>query len=165
MKILKNKIFISTFFFALFILIFGCASSYRKATLEDKAPYQEIREIEGKKDELFLRTRRWMAETFNSSKAVIELEDKEKGQIIGNTRLLIKGGLGTTIYFDMTTIFDIKDGKIRLTAKNFRENLPGYPDFKTTNAFQWQELKRKIALMFDDLINYIKKDRKNEMWE
>jgi len=148
----------------LFVSILGCAGTYQKATPENKAPYQDTREVEGSKDELFLRTRRWMAETFRSSKAVIELEDKENGQIIGNTSLSIKGGLGITIYFDMTIVIDIKDGKIRLTAKNFEESVPGLPGFKTDNALQWQDLKGKIRVMFDDLLYFIQENRKNDVW-
>jgi hypothetical protein len=163
MKIIDNSN--TVFFFILSAsLTIGCAGSYKKATPEDKAPYQEIKTIDGTKDDLFLRTKRWMAETFRSSKAVIEFEDKENGQIIGNTRLPIKGGLGTTFYFDMTIIIGIRDGKIRLTAKNFRESVPGISDFKTDNAYQWQELKRKIGEMFDGLILFIQTDRKNENW-
>ncbi len=36
------------------------------------------------KDEIYLKAREWVAKTYNSSKSVIEIEDKENGKIIGN---------------------------------------------------------------------------------
>ena len=164
MKINKHSIIL---FFSITILGFfmiNCAGSYKKATPEDMAPYQEIRVIKGTKDDLFFRTKKWMAETFQSSKAVIELENKNKEKIIENARILVKGVFGTTIYFDMSIIIDIRDGKIRFTAKNFSESHPDVDGFKTDNAYQWQELKHKIRNMFNDLILFIKTDRENDKW-
>ncbi len=100
------------------ISIFGCAGM--ETIPEAQRSHEQTYDVPGlNKDQLFDKTLAWMAETFVSSKAVIELKDKENGKIIGNGVTSIFNGL---ITFDVsyTLIIDIKNNKIRMTFKNLQ---------------------------------------------
>lgn len=69
------------------------------------------------KDELYINAKLWFSDYFKSSKAVIDLDDKEAGIIIGKgssqiTINLWTGPFNTRCYF--TTKISIKDHKYRL---------------------------------------------------
>ena len=50
------------------------------------ASYQQLIQLPGQtKKQIFERSKQWMAKTFVSSKKVIEYENLEEGQIIGNS--------------------------------------------------------------------------------
>src|SRR5690554_4125322 len=65
---------------AVFIISCETISGHQTETLET---YESIFESEGKKDELYLKSNKWMVETFKSSKSVIQFSDKESGMLIG----------------------------------------------------------------------------------
>lgn len=105
----------------------GCASMSR---IEGPVMIQKTIEIPGmKKDEIFEKSKMWVAKTFHSAKAVLEYENKETGVIIGNG--IIKypvDGMEVMVKsrwkIGFTMKEDIKDGKIRLTFDNLILHLP-----------------------------------------
>lgn len=79
--------------------------------------YQEVVELPGKtKDKLFTQARLWFAETFQDSKAVLEVDDREGGILVGT------GWADTDISakFWSTIKIEVKDGKYRYTINNFQ---------------------------------------------
>ena len=51
---------------------------------EGKVTYSDVVQLKGvSKDELYKRVKLWFIENYNSSKDVIQLDDKENGEIIG----------------------------------------------------------------------------------
>lgn len=77
---------------------------------------QVVHEVDLTKDQIFDKTLEWMALTFNDSKAVIELKDRENGKIIGKgiSRFGIMGSTHSYV-----VIVDIKEKKYRATFKDF----------------------------------------------
>jgi len=75
-----------------------------------------------KKDSLYDGVKTWIAETFKSSKSVIELDDKANGNIIGNGVLddITCGQtcMGKPHDVSFTMKVDIKDEKFRLSFSN-----------------------------------------------
>lgn len=75
-----------------------------------------------KKIKLYLAAKDWISKTFNSSKSVIDYEDKEEGKIVckGNSKQSFKGLYGGTdeIVVNFTMDFTFKDGKFRLQLYN-----------------------------------------------
>lgn len=81
------------------------------------------------KAQIYAATKIWIAQNFNSAKAVIELDDKERGQIIGNGIMpypcsggdcLTKGGWKVRV----TMRVDMKDGRFKVTFSNLRLIFP-----------------------------------------
>lgn len=76
------------------------------------------------KPELFVFAKTWMANTFVSSKSVIEMEDKDAGIIIGNgvfTKRL-NGAFGNQLGLDViffTITINVKENKYRCILSNF----------------------------------------------
>lgn len=111
---------LTSFFIALTVLtLTGCAAAGAGTPL---VKYQEVIEFDENldKDELFNRTRLWLAETFVDSESVIELEDKEAGLLVGNGGMDYTFPLVPPMDGQFSLRIDIKDGKLRTTYSNFR---------------------------------------------
>ena len=51
---------------------------------DGKINYSEVVNVDSvKKEELYNRAKHWLVETFNSAKDVIQIDDKENGEIVG----------------------------------------------------------------------------------
>lgn len=75
------------------------------------------------RDEIYSATRMWVAENFESAKAVIEYESKEDGVIVGNGNIPYPcSGLKCMVTTDWRVPFTMKveskDGRFRLTFTN-----------------------------------------------
>ena len=90
-----------------------------------RVSYSGVVEVPGAtKAELYSRAREWFANTFGSSKAVLEMDDRESGKLIGNanaeTSIDYGGILGTAPTRLWRTIrVEIKEGRYRYTFTNF----------------------------------------------
>jgi opacity protein-like surface antigen len=81
------------------------------------------------KDELYSRAREWFATNFGSAKAVLEMDDREAGKLIGNANsqfMLVFGGIlaSTPMRLWRTIRVELKDGKYRYTLANFDMGSP-----------------------------------------
>lgn len=105
------------------LIITTIASAQKKDTiglnlpiLNDRLVYEQVVDVPDKsKNQLFSNAKVWMANTFVSSKDVIQSEDKEAGDIIGKgfTKVYFKS-IVTIERNDYFTIqIDVKDNKYR----------------------------------------------------
>jgi hypothetical protein len=85
---------------------------------DGKVVYEQIDSIPGTvKSELYSRAKIWLANIFKSAKDVIQLDDKETGQIIGKgvffyqVKVLLTGAEWTCKF---TVRIDVKDNKTRI---------------------------------------------------
>lgn len=115
-----------TFALVLFFLLSFMLSFGQKETPKlpidsntNKITYSEIINVDSliSKQELYSRAREWFAETYNSSKEVVQMEDKESGKIIGKaiTQVYYKM-FGTDHphgYINYTISISVKDGKYK----------------------------------------------------
>ncbi len=121
--IMKN-IFKLIFWFSPLLVILSCAG--QMPLPQNEVVYQEVIEISGKtKEELYENSLKWMAEIFNSSKAVIQYQNKDNGEIIGKGILPVKYTFAP-VNTNFTLIIEIKDEKIRMTFKDmgFDNSMP-----------------------------------------
>ncbi len=96
------------------------------------------------KDALFTKVKEWIALSYKSMDAVMQLEDKETGKII------VKGNMVTTMFMQNawlghTLIFDFKNGKFRYIFTNFTyksSNGQGYTYENYPKAFLKKLLRR-----------------------
>lgn len=111
--------------------LISCGSYQVKTTEVSIPPTEEIFELEGSKNDLYVRSNKWMVENFNNAKSVIQFSDKEAGVVAGKYLIGTVGSMGTGLassyvgptkdVFAIITI-DVKDNaaKISLTPENFQ---------------------------------------------
>jgi hypothetical protein len=81
------------------------------------------------RDAIFTTSLKWMAETFNDSKEVIQLKDKEQGIITGtgNFVYFVPGFIGESVRTGFLIDISVKDTKSRIRLYQFTDNfLPSY---------------------------------------
>ncbi len=108
--------------FSMFILASCVTTPQVPDVPEAERSLQKIHEINLNKNEIFDRSLEWVAQTFNDSKAVIELKDKETGKIIGKgiSSFIVNSGLASVpIPCKFTLKLEAKDNKYRATYDNF----------------------------------------------
>jgi hypothetical protein len=88
---------------------------------DNRIEFVEIFEANGTKNELFLKSRLWFTQTFNSSESVLDLIDEQNGILIGKARGEIlfdwKGTFYPLPYKYQVEIY-VKDGKCKFVQKN-----------------------------------------------
>lgn len=85
----------------------------------EKYEYQQIIELEGKsKNELFDKTKEWIALNYKSAHDVVQYESKENGKIIAKGNF-VSSMFGKKGWVRHTVIFDFKDNKMRVTYTDF----------------------------------------------
>lgn len=82
---------------------------------EDVGAFQAVADTGGTKDELYSRSRSWFVESFVSSDAVIEQDDKDGYIIKGKYTDCVQRNVFCTVEIESVITVEIKDGKARLT--------------------------------------------------
>jgi len=114
------------------IFLFSCTpEAYMRTKLDkpltaEKLKTTEIFEYDNlNKDKIFNLSLQWMAETFVSSKSVIEYQDIESGKIIGNGKIhyniqqtAITLPVQVPCYFNLS--ISCKDNRLRIQFYNYR---------------------------------------------
>jgi hypothetical protein len=103
---------------------------------EGKVTYSDVVQIQGvSKDEMYKRVKLWFIETYNSSKDVIQLDDKDHGEIIGKGCFRAKWNFRFYTALSMnvwkTIKIQIKNDSLRYEISDFRLNNYFFP---TQNA-------------------------------
>lgn len=113
-------------------LLFVTISSYSQDKLLDILPlvegrvtYTGIVQVDDvSSDELYNRAKRWFVDTYKSGKDVIQLDDKENGEIIGKGffeemwMVTFYGGQNVNVW--QTIKVQMKDGRYRYEITDFR---------------------------------------------
>ena len=108
------------------ILIFLLFSTIIYGQSSEAIKYMEVVELDSTRTakNLYSQARMWFAETYRSSKDVIQLEDKENGRIIGKGNIkyesnIFVGSTGTRGWINYTISISVKDGKYKYEITNF----------------------------------------------
>lgn len=141
------------------------------------APEQEISRIvvveNVTKEVIFEKTKIWIAENFNSSKAVLEYTNKEDGVIIGNGKLIMDGntmdllaGIVYRCYFTMRV--DIKDSRFKISFLNLKvtssSNTYGESDGYPPTNNHMNKVKPKLLGYGDSIKALIIEERTEADW-
>jgi hypothetical protein len=138
------------------------------APIEERS-MQKVHDIDVTKNEIYDASLEWMAQTLSGPREVIELKDKDNGKIIGKGITSFRGKIGigsTNVLCRFTLIVEAKDNKYRTTYNNFvglwgeSYNRPEPVDKKE----YIDSVKAKLALLDEDLYNYLKKSKSNTNW-
>lgn len=105
-------------FLILFLLPFISFAQPEFPLKDGKVVYEEIDSIPNiQKGELYKKAKIWFVNTFNDAKAVLQLEDKENGQLIGkgNFDYLYSFALSSATWVcNFTVQIDCRDNKVRI---------------------------------------------------
>jgi hypothetical protein len=136
--------------------------------MEDRS-LQKVHDIDLTKNEIYDASLEWMAQTLSGPREVIELKDKDNGKIIGKGITSFRGKIGigsTNVLCRFTLIVEAKDNKYRTTYNNF-VGLWG-ESYNRPEPVEKKEyidsVKAKLALLDEDLYNYLKKSKSNTNW-
>jgi len=99
---------------------------------EGKVTYSDVVQLPGvTKEELYKRVKLWFNETYNSNKDIIQLDDKEHGEIIGKGSFRAKWNFRFYTALSMnvwkTIKIQFKDDSFRYEITDFRLNNYFYP--------------------------------------
>lgn len=112
------------------------------------------------KDQVYSAARTWVAENFKSAKAVIELEDKDAGVIVGNGRtpFTCEGGWvcrqkANTWILVFKMKFEAKDGRFRLTFTDvYVDGRAGGYEIPIKDREDVESAKRTLLAMGDSIV-------------
>ena len=122
--------------FAIALLFFSCKSY---GQLDTTLKYSEVIQVDSmNKLTLYQRARAWTNDVFKSSKNVIQIDDKETGEIAGKAifdatiswNALGKRTATTTVNFKFQIL--VKDGRYKYIFTDFTED--GYYGYLLTSA-------------------------------
>lgn len=121
---------------ALFILAFPL-SGFSQNTNPNSFEFTDVVHVDSvPKDELFMRARQWFSNSFNDSKSVLEISDKESGELQGkgNIKMILGNRADGIMRFSVS--IHLKDGKYRYSFFNFihEGNLQGLSTPKPWHA-------------------------------
>lgn len=146
---MKLKVVKSAIVFGLILVVLGCVIQY-----EPIETTEVINIPDQSKESIYNKTRQWFSEVFVSGESVIDYENPEIGTIIGNGRGTIGSVFLITHEIEYKIRIDIKDGKLRVSAKILR-HINHTEDSTYTVTYKITKNRDQKA------INYIKKTVEN----
>lgn len=111
----------------LLVMAAGCA--VEPALPESALRVEQVVQLPGKnQQQVYLGVKMWLAQTFRSAKAVIELDDPQNGVVVGNGNIAyacLTGCMGKTDWrVAFTMRIEMKDQKARVTFTGLRILIP-----------------------------------------
>lgn len=100
---------------AAFLLVGSCVTmDFSQAKQEDLPPWNEVRQVQFSKEQIYTRSSAWFVQFYVSAKSVIEMDDKSSGIIMGVgatpfTYNMVSGNLEYLLKIEP------KDGKYRIS--------------------------------------------------
>lgn len=151
------------------LLLLTSAATLAKQLSDADRTFDLIVDTPGKsKDQIYLSSKVWIAESFKSSKAVLEIDSKQDGLLLGNA--IIKypcKGFSCITYEGWTSPFtlkiEMKEEKFRVTFSNIQLSLPGQPGYSAPSTFPITEqsdldrIKPALVQLAHDLENAVKR--------
>lgn len=112
---------------AAILFLSSCAPMKPIATTDFPRPFEFVivDSVSGDKNALYVKAYEWMAKTYNSSKDIIQMSDKEAGKIIAKSVILTPtirnylGGILGNEAVRYTIQIDVKDGKYKCVLSDF----------------------------------------------
>jgi hypothetical protein len=132
--------------------------------------YADVEQVDGAtKDQLFQRARQWFNDAFKSSRDVLQINDKESGELAGKGLMNIPykyPALGAKFNYDVDVFFKVniwvKDGKYKYEFTSYDGRTKPYPNASApfgiltsspTCPVKWSMVRQKIM---DQMWNEVK---------
>lgn len=137
-------------FLLLILAPFSIKSQQLLPEKDGKVIYEQVDSVPGVlKTELYSRAKIWLVKEFNSSKAVIELDDKDAGQIIGKGSFkYVYTVMLTTGYWrcSFTLQIDCRDNKARIKIYDISSKSVGESTAEDFNKYASHSQKHIKAI-------------------
>ncbi len=125
---------------------------------EDVEAFQVVAEAAGTRDELYSRARSWFVDSFVSSTAVIEQDDKDGYIIKGKYVDSVQRNIFCTVEIESVITVEIKDGKARLTI-SAPLSVTAVVDYSRTptalSKSEVEAINRKRQELFDSFKDFL----------
>lgn len=151
----------------LLLLLLSSSVLFAKNLKPEEVKYQEIVEFPGMDANLlYEKAKSSLVNHFNSSKAVIQYEDKEQGRIRGRGWTQVTYAL-TPVNTWYTITIDVKDEKLRITFTDMR-----LPDIFSNKddvtlmylPMQLEKFSKQAKILIESIKNDIISDTENDDW-
>ena len=133
---------------------------------DGKVFYQAIDTVDANKNEIYNRSKIWFVNTFNKARAVLQLDDKDSGIIMGKGATKFDAGnfvVGPIImYLHYTININIKDGKSRIQVYDiYAANEYDRVTYTPEELLKYAKMnKGKLRRINEDVISTIASYRK-----
>jgi hypothetical protein len=93
------------------------------------------------KDQLYSRAFEWVAKTYNSARAVIQMQDKESGKLVvkGLTRISIRGYEGGVVTHTLSIY--VKDGRYKYILTDLNHDATAVQNVSPGGPLETEEAK------------------------
>lgn len=136
------------------------------AMAQDAFSVEIIREHKMPRDQIFDNAALWLAESIRSSKAAIELNDKDIGTIIGNVSADLKIGWAVYMPIQFKLRIDVKDNRYRMTFSQVK--ILAGSSLKPIESANRDSLEPKARDLFEQLAtsfqDYLAASAKSKAW-
>ena len=138
----------------------SCGVTYQTVSMQDKPFVMVYDNLEGSKDQLFLKANEWLVRTFTSSNDVIEYSDKEEGVLIGKYLFhgeLVTGLYGSSVDTRVYAKIDIrvKDSKARISIEplgSWKYDSSGMTIFNYSEDDAMEDMQNLAASFYEALL-------------
>jgi hypothetical protein len=141
------------------LFLIQCAGTGVQATPEEKI-IQKVYDVSLVKDVIFSRSMEFVAKKFKSAKDIIQLSDKENGNIICKGTVDIDKGMGLICPYEFTMSIEVKDNRYRLTFDNYIFYFQGQAN-EVNNKELVEAIKTKLYGIADELNKFVQTDNSN----
>lgn len=152
-------------------LLIACKNTLAQLPTKDgEIFYEKVDTITGTKDALYIKAKGWFVNTFKDANKVIQMDDKETGQLMG------KGNFPVSYTYLMqpvnaacnfTVKVDLKDNKYRIQLYNFNLGDQGFLMLPKLNKEPDKALAKrilpKISSDVDDILTSFAKAMKESL--
>jgi len=144
-----------TIYAVLFLFIFSSCTSWTQVTT---SKVNNVIEVSGTKNELFINANEWMVRTFKDAKSVIQFQDKEAGKIMGKY-LMHSYTTGTDVYSLIT--IEVRDNATKIDVEPLGS---WYYDNSGMTVYNYspEQAKKDIMQLLDEYKAYMSKGK--ESW-
>jgi len=127
--------------------------------------YQEVTEVDASAEQIYDESLAWMAETFESSNHAIQLRDEDNRRVVANAVIDLQTSPTTFVDMEMTLIVEARDGRFRMTGRNFETVASGrYEMTRAVGEKEIDDLNSELDSLRSDLAAYTERDDGNEDW-
>ena len=143
----------------LFVSIFAILTSCGTTPVSIQ-PISKVIEVQGSKDNLFVKANNWMVQNFNDAKSVIQYSDKEAGIVNGKYLLKViydMNGRSYNVYANIKIQIKENKSKITITPEQYKYYNGSFEKQKLKES----EAKQKINSLIASYESFIQTDSDN----
>jgi hypothetical protein len=161
--------------FLIITIVLISSTSYGQSNLpikDGKVTYTNVINIDSvRKDELFVRAKKWFATTYKSANDVIQMDDKDAGEIVGKGNMQIKY-YARNPRISHTITISVKDGKYRYIISDLeysdiqgdKFNIENFPKAWFGEQKLYDAIDSNVKVIIESIKAAMTSSKKNDDW-